>query len=152
MENWIFGVVFIWLAVISWFDLKKREIPNSAWVIVPFGIAMVYQALVGDWQLTFLSCVIAIASERERLAKITGYISIQSFSGFPGSCWPAGCWERQPNWNCRNRHILAGLGTALLGRRRCSGIHRSRPDLAGYETHSGAAGCPCFGSVGVHNC
>ena len=72
MEDWVFGIVLIWLAVISWFDLKKREIPNSAWVIVPFGIAMVYQGLFGSWQLTFLSCVIAIASEREQLAKITG--------------------------------------------------------------------------------
>lgn len=26
--------VMIWLGIMSWFDIKSREIPHSAWVIV----------------------------------------------------------------------------------------------------------------------
>jgi hypothetical protein len=71
MEVWVIGIVLTWLAVVSWFDLKKREVPHSLWVIVPLVCAMFYQMVTGNWQLTFLSVVIALVSERQRLAKLT---------------------------------------------------------------------------------
>lgn len=71
METWVMGIILTWLAIISWFDLNKREVPHTAWVVVPLACAMVYQAVVGGWPLTFLSVIVALTSERERLAKLT---------------------------------------------------------------------------------
>ena len=71
MDTWVMGIVLTWLAIISWFDLKKREVPHTAWVVVPLVCAMMYQVVAGDWRLTFLSVIVAMTSERQRLAKLT---------------------------------------------------------------------------------
>lgn len=69
MEWFIFGGVFIWLAVVSWFDLRQGEVPHSAWVIVPLIFAGLYRAWQGDWQLVVLTTLVALVSERERIAR-----------------------------------------------------------------------------------
>ena len=69
MEWLIFGVIVVWLAIVSWFDLRKGEIPHSAWVIVPLVFAGAYRAWQGDWQLVVLATLVALVSERERLAR-----------------------------------------------------------------------------------
>ena len=71
MNMWISAIVLTWLAIVSWFDLRNREVPHTAWVAVPLAGAMFYQTVVGNWQLTFLAVVVALASERKRLAKLT---------------------------------------------------------------------------------
>ena len=71
MDVFFLGLIFIWLALVSWFDLRKREVPHTAWVVIPLICAMVYQAVAGDWQLSFLTGMVALASERQRLAKLT---------------------------------------------------------------------------------
>jgi len=71
MGIWVLGIVLIWLAIVSWFDLKKREVPHTAWVIVPLVCAAIYQAMIGDWRLSFLTVVVALTSERQRLANLT---------------------------------------------------------------------------------
>ena len=35
MDWIIFGFIVAWLGIISWFDIRKNEIPRSAWVIIP---------------------------------------------------------------------------------------------------------------------
>jgi hypothetical protein len=63
--------VMIWLGIMSWFDIKSREIPHSAWVIVPFIGALIYRTILGGWQLVVLAILVALVSERVRLAKLT---------------------------------------------------------------------------------
>ena len=67
MEWVIFGIVIVWLAIISWFDLRKGEIPNSFWVIIPFMFAGVYRVWQGGWQFVVLAGIVALVSERERM-------------------------------------------------------------------------------------
>jgi hypothetical protein len=71
MQIWMTIPVLTWLATISWFDVKKREIPHSAWVIIPLACAMVYRLIMGDWQLVVLAVLVSLVSERSRLAKMT---------------------------------------------------------------------------------
>jgi len=71
MNVFFFGLTFIWLALLSWFDLRKREVPHTAWVVIPLICAAIYQTKVGDWQLSFLTGIVALASERQRLAKLS---------------------------------------------------------------------------------
>ena len=69
MEWFIFGGVVIWLAIVSWFDLRKGEVPHSAWVIVPLVFAGIYRAWQSDWQLVVLAMLVALVSERERITR-----------------------------------------------------------------------------------
>jgi hypothetical protein len=71
MEYFFLGMVFIWLGLVSWFDLRQREVPHTAWVVIPLICAAIYQAVAGDWPLSFLSGMVALASERQRLAKLS---------------------------------------------------------------------------------
>ena len=71
MELWVLIIVLIWLGIVSWFDLRTREVPHMAWVVVPFLGAMIYQIALGGWRLAFLAVVVALVSERQRLAKLT---------------------------------------------------------------------------------
>lgn len=71
MEPFFFGLIFTWLLLISWFDLRKREVPHTIWVVIPLICAALYQAIAGDWQLSFLTVMVALASERQRLAKLS---------------------------------------------------------------------------------
>jgi hypothetical protein len=70
MDWIIFGLVVTWLGVISWFDIRKNEIPHSAWVIIPLLGLCFYRAWQGDWALVFLTVIIAAVSERERISRI----------------------------------------------------------------------------------
>lgn len=71
MQMWLVVPVLAWLSVISIFDLRKREIPHSAWVIIPLAAAMVYRLFAGEWQLVILAALVALVSERRRLADWT---------------------------------------------------------------------------------
>ena len=69
--NWIiFGLIVVWLGIISWFDIRKNEIPNSLWVILPLIGACAFQAWQGDWRLVLLAVMVAAISERERLSQL----------------------------------------------------------------------------------
>ncbi len=70
MEWIIFGCVIAWLGVVSWFDIRKNEIPHSAWVIIPLIGACSYRVWQGDWALVLLTVIIAAVSEREKLSRI----------------------------------------------------------------------------------
>lgn len=69
MEHLIIIPVLLWLAIISWFDLRKNEIPHSAWVIVPFCLSILYRVTLGTWSLILLAVLIAAISERAMIAK-----------------------------------------------------------------------------------
>jgi hypothetical protein len=73
MDWIILGIVMIWLAAVSWFDLRKGEVPHSAWVIVPLLLAGIYRAWLGDWQLVVLTGLVALISERERISKMFAF-------------------------------------------------------------------------------
>ncbi|RPJ39597.1 MAG: hypothetical protein EHM21_15545, partial [Chloroflexi bacterium] len=70
MDWIIFGIVATWLAAVSWFDLRKGEVPHSAWVIIPLAFAGTYRIWQGDWQLAILAGLVALVSERERISKV----------------------------------------------------------------------------------
>ena len=55
----------IWLALISWFDIRTRQIPHSAWVGIPFLLGLIYRAMNGGWDLSLLALVVVLASERK---------------------------------------------------------------------------------------
>jgi hypothetical protein len=69
MEWLIYGVVVVWMGIVSWFDMRIGEMPHSAWVIVPLFFAGAYRAWQGDWQLVVLATLVALVSERERIAR-----------------------------------------------------------------------------------
>jgi Flp pilus assembly protein protease CpaA len=69
MDTAIFISIVVWLAVISWFDLRRSEIPHSAWVIIPLVLAIVYQSVLGKWPLVLFTLLITIVSERQLLAR-----------------------------------------------------------------------------------
>jgi hypothetical protein len=67
--DWITYPTLIWLAIISWFDIRTRQIPHSAWVAIPFLLGLVFRLLYGGWELALLSILTVIASEREFISK-----------------------------------------------------------------------------------
>jgi len=69
MEAFVLILALIWLGIVSWFDLYTKQVPHSAWVIVPFGLAILYRIAYSSWELVVLSIIIAFASERKRLAQ-----------------------------------------------------------------------------------
>jgi hypothetical protein len=76
MDWIIFGCVVSWLGVVSWFHIRKNEIPHSDWVIIPLIGACSYRAWQGDWALVLLTVLIAAVSERERLSRIVRWDEI----------------------------------------------------------------------------
>jgi Flp pilus assembly protein protease CpaA len=84
MDWIIFGFVVAWLGIISWFDIRKNEIPNSLWVILPLIGACMFQAWQGDWRLVLLAVLVAAISERERLSQLLHRAEIgKFFTWFP---------------------------------------------------------------------
>jgi len=73
MDWIIFGLVVTWLGIVSWFDIRKSEIPHSAWVVIPLIGADVYRILQGDWPLVLLATVVAAVSERNRISQAFGW-------------------------------------------------------------------------------
>jgi Flp pilus assembly protein protease CpaA len=72
MELFLLILALIWLGIVSWFDLRTKQVPHSAWVIVPFGLAILYRIAYSSWELVVLSIIIAFASERNSMAKAAG--------------------------------------------------------------------------------
>ena len=70
MDWVIFGFVVFWLGIVSWFDIQKNEIPQSAWVIIPLIGACMFRAWQGGWVLVLLTVLVVAASERERIAQL----------------------------------------------------------------------------------
>lgn len=76
MDWIIFGLVVVWLGIVSWFDIRKSEIPHSAWVVIPLIGACIYQAWQGNWALVLLAILVSAVSERERIAQLFGWEEI----------------------------------------------------------------------------
>jgi hypothetical protein len=70
MDWIIFGVIIIWLGIVSWFDFRKSEIPNSAWVVIPLIGAGVFRVWQGGWALVLLTALVVVVSERERISNL----------------------------------------------------------------------------------
>jgi hypothetical protein len=70
MDWIIFGLVVVWLGIVSWFDIRKGEIPHSAWVVIPMIAASGYQAWHGGWALVLLTAVVVAVSEREKISDL----------------------------------------------------------------------------------
>ena len=73
MDWIIFGLVVTWLGIVSWFDIRKSEIPHSAWVVIPLMGAGLYRILQGDWTLVLLAVLVAAVSERYRISTVFGW-------------------------------------------------------------------------------
>ena len=73
MDWIIFGLVVTWLGTVSWFDIRKSEIPHSAWVVIPLIGAGLYRIWQGDWTLVLLAAVVAAVSERYRISQAFGW-------------------------------------------------------------------------------
>ena len=73
MDWIIFGLVVTWLGIVSWFDIRKSEIPHSAWVIIPLIGAGLYRIWQGDWALVLLAALVAAVSERYRISQAFGW-------------------------------------------------------------------------------
>ncbi|MCX6055118.1 MAG: hypothetical protein NTZ74_09440 [Chloroflexi bacterium] len=76
MDWIIFGIVVAWLGIISWFDIRKNEIPHSVWVIIPLIGACFYRTWQGDWSLILLTILVAAVSERHRISQVFGWEEI----------------------------------------------------------------------------
>jgi hypothetical protein len=84
MDWIIFSLVTVWLGIVSWFDIRKSEIPHSAWVIIPLIGACFYRTWKGDWALVLLTLLVASVSERERISRLLGWEEIgQMITWFP---------------------------------------------------------------------
>jgi hypothetical protein len=70
MDWIIFGLVVVWLAMVSWFDIRKSEIPHSAWVIIPIILAGTYRVWQGGWSLVLLTVFVVVVSERGRISNL----------------------------------------------------------------------------------
>ena len=73
MDWIIFGLVVTWLGIVSWFDIRKNEIPHSAWVVIPLIGAGLYRIWQGDWALVLLAVLVAAVSERYRISQAFGW-------------------------------------------------------------------------------
>lgn len=76
MDWIIFILVVVWLGIVSWFDIRKSEIPHSAWVIIPLIGACFYRTWQGNWVLVLLTILVAAVSERERISHLFGWEEI----------------------------------------------------------------------------
>ena len=77
MDTVVLILALLWLGLVSWFDLRTKQIPHSAWVIVPLVVAILYRIAYSGWELVVLTSLVAFASERKRLAQAS---SIELFS------------------------------------------------------------------------
>ena len=76
MDWIIFILVVAWLGIVSWFDIRKSEIPHSAWVIIPLIGACFYRTWQGNWASVLLTILVAAVSERERISQLFGWEEI----------------------------------------------------------------------------
>lgn len=73
MDWIIFGLIVTWLGIVSWFDIRKSEIPHSAWVVIPLIGAGLYRIWQGDWTLVLLAILVEAVSERYRISQAFGW-------------------------------------------------------------------------------
>jgi len=78
MDTVILIPVLLWLVLVSWFDIRKSEVPHSTWVIIPLFLAIIYQGVLGNWSLVLFAILISLISERQFLARFTRAIPIMS--------------------------------------------------------------------------
>lgn len=64
-----------WLIPLALYDLRKREVPNIAFVAAPCALAALAAALRGDWALGALTVVGVAASERRHLPGRWGVVT-----------------------------------------------------------------------------
>jgi hypothetical protein len=84
MDWIIFILVVVWLGIVSWFDIRKNEIPHSAWVIIPLIGACFYRTWQGNWALVLFTILVASVSERERISQLFGCEEIgKTITWFP---------------------------------------------------------------------
>jgi hypothetical protein len=76
VAGWIFSVAAIlWMAGATYWDVRIRQVPSSAWLIAPFFLAVLYRegtvlTAGGPGLLIVLAAlVVVLASERRRFAK-----------------------------------------------------------------------------------
>jgi hypothetical protein len=75
--DWVILIlVVVWLGIVSWFDIRKSEIPHSTWVIIPLIGACFYRIWQGNWALVLLTILVASVSERERISQLFGWEEI----------------------------------------------------------------------------
>ena len=64
-----FLMILVWLAILSWFDIRTRQIPNSTWAVIPLAIGLTCRVAIGGWELSLLTLTVVIASERHGLGR-----------------------------------------------------------------------------------
>ena len=79
METVVLILALFWLGLVSWFDLRTKQVPHSAWVIVPLVVAILYRIAYSSWELVVLTILVAFASERKRLAQASESAVFSSF-------------------------------------------------------------------------
>lgn len=67
--DYILVPALIWLAIISWFDLRTRQIPHTAWAVIPFLFGLAFRIVNGGWAISLLSISVVMASERNDLGR-----------------------------------------------------------------------------------
>jgi hypothetical protein len=75
----ILYTALIWLAALSWFDIRTRQIPHPVWVAIPFLAGSIYRIVNGGWELSLLSFVVVLASERRMLAGVRHLKNLRAF-------------------------------------------------------------------------
>ena len=66
-EFWLELAVLIWLAPLALYDLRRKEVPHMACVVVPCFAAVVHAFAVGAWQLGAVGALAIAASERDAI-------------------------------------------------------------------------------------
>jgi len=118
MDWIIFGLVVTWLGIVSWFDIRKSEIPHSAWVIIPLIGACFYRTWQGNWALVLLTILVAAVSERERISQIFGWEEIGKMIDLA----PIAIFGSIPldsiftSFSTRNHWFLGCVGVEVVGR------------------------------------
>lgn len=64
-----------WLIPLALYDLRKREVPDIAFVAAPYALAALAATLRGDWTLGALTIVVVASSERHHLPRRWGAVT-----------------------------------------------------------------------------
>ena len=117
MDWIIFILVVVWLGIVSWFDIRKSEIPHSAWVIIPLIGACFYRTWQGNWVLVLLTILVAAVSERENIPPI--WMGRDRENNHLVSVIISWCIPFRPNFTFRNsgdHRLLGCVGVEVVGR------------------------------------
>lgn len=72
--------VLLWLAIISYFDLRTREVPHAAWIGIPAACAALWRVSQGGWPLALTALLLEVVSEHRHFS----------------SRWAARAWNAAP--------------------------------------------------------